>query len=73
MVGLFALFLFGFDPQTFHLSNALCTFVGAFLLFFGLSIFSWTLLEGYQLYKSLKVTYPLVRGGKNIFLSVIPV
>ena len=55
MVGLFALFLLGFDPSTFNLNEALCTGVAALLQFFGLSIFSWTLLEGEQLYRSLKV------------------
>jgi len=54
MFGLFVLFLFGFDPQTFNLSDALCSGVAAIIHFFALSIFSWTLLEGRQLYKSLK-------------------
>ena len=53
MIGLFLLFLVGFDREIFHLSINICRGVAAVLHFFALAIFFWTLLEGRQLYRSL--------------------
>ena len=54
MVCMFFLFLVGIDKNTFNLSDNICKGVAAFIHFFGLAIFSWTLLEGIQLLKTLK-------------------
>ena len=53
-IGLFVLFLLGFDRTTFNLSIHVCKGVAAVIQFFGLAIFSWTALEGYQLLKTLR-------------------
>ena len=54
MVCMFFLFLVGIDKNTFNLSDNICKGVAAFIHFFGLAIFSWTLLEGIQLLKTLR-------------------
>ena len=54
MICMFFLFLVGIDKNTFNLSDNICKGVAAFIHFFGLAIFSWTLLEGIQLLKTLK-------------------
>ena len=53
-VGLFTLFLLGFDRTTFDLSIHVCKGVAAVIQFFGLALFSWTALEGYQLLRTLR-------------------
>ena len=55
MVIFFVLFLLGFERETLGLNKAECTAVANFLHLFGLAIFTWTLLEGEQLYKTIKV------------------
>ena len=51
---LFTLFLLGFDPSLLGLSEHVCIVVAASIHFLALALFAWTLLEGVQLYKSLK-------------------
>lgn len=53
-IALFVLFLLGFDKTTFGLSVNLCKGVAAMIHFSGLAIFSWTLLEGVQLLRTLR-------------------
>ena len=54
MVCMFVLFLVGFDRSQFGLSFGICKAVAALIHFFGLCIFSWTLIEGIQLLKTLR-------------------
>ena len=54
MFAMFALLLLGLDPNLLSLPPALCTIVAAALHFLSLSLFTWTLVEGVQLYRSLQ-------------------
>ena len=54
MIAMYILFLVGFDRATFDLSQNLCKGVAAMIHFSGLAIFSWTLLEGIQLLRTLE-------------------
>ena len=52
---LYFLFLIGVDPSIMGINPLgwLCRTVAIFIHFFGLCSFSWTFLEGWQLYKAL--------------------
>ena len=54
MFAMFTLLLLGLDPNLLGLPPALCTIVAASLHFLSLSLFTWTLVEGVQLYRSLQ-------------------
>ena len=65
---LYLLFLTGLDPNRINLhvdsnatDEAICKVIGIAIHLSGLAVFSWTLLEGHQLYTSLQVHFKLFR------------